>query len=115
MTITDLTIRDLCRQAWAMAEAKGFHEGQPADRTHTLLRFCLIHSEVSEAVQVVKRHGVGGDVVRGVLAEELADVLIRLGDLAGGLGLDLTEAVQAKMGINAQRPHGYGTPAEGVA
>jgi NTP pyrophosphatase (non-canonical NTP hydrolase) len=107
-----MDIQELVRQAWAIADAKGFH-GDPHTlhtRDSTLIRLALIHTEVSEATQVVKRHGV--DDRRDMLAEELADVLIRVADLAGCLALDLDAAVQVKLAKNAQRPRQYGTPWE---
>jgi NTP pyrophosphatase (non-canonical NTP hydrolase) len=95
-----------------MADAKGFH-GDPhtlRTRDSTLIRLALIHTEVSEATQIVKRYGVEEDLAR--LAEEFADVLIRVADLAGCLAIDLDAAVQAKLVKNAQRPRQYGTPWE---
>lgn len=95
--------------AWVIAEHKGFHDGRPADRDNTLVRLCLLHSEVSEAVQVVKRHGLEN---RAELLRELADVFVRLGDLLGTLGADrdfcrhLFDVFKANM----QRPQKYGTP-----
>lgn len=41
-------------------------------------------------------------------ASELADVLIRVFDLAGALGIDLEDAVQSKMAYNKTRPHRHG-------
>lgn len=105
-----MTIAELVRQSWQIAEDKGFHFGRDAGRDNTLLRLCLIHTEVSEAAQEVKRHGTADPAVRHRLALELADVLIRCADLAGCLDLDLQEACLAKLEANRQRPHLYGTP-----
>jgi NTP pyrophosphatase (non-canonical NTP hydrolase) len=107
-----MEITELVQQAWDIAEVKGFH-GDPhtlRTRDSTLIRLALIHSEVSEAVQVVKQQGIA-DVAR--LAEELADVLIGVADLAACLQMDLDAAVQAKLAQNMQRPRQYGTPWEG--
>lgn len=41
-------------------------------------------------------------------ASELADVYLRIGDLAGALGIDLDEAVRAKAAYNKTRPHKHG-------
>lgn len=105
-----MTITDLVRESYGAAKAKGFHDDLPADRTGTLVRLALIHTEVSEATQEVKRHGVANP---DAIAEELADALIRIGDLAGSLSLDLEGAVEAKMAKNLTRPYRYGTPGEG--
>jgi NTP pyrophosphatase (non-canonical NTP hydrolase) len=40
--------------------------------------------------------------------EELADVAIRLGDLCGGLGIDLETEILNKMAINESRPYKHG-------
>lgn len=106
-----MTLRDIQREAWACAHDKGFHADQPMDRTHTLLRLCLIHTEISEAAQAVKRHGIPAPG----LGEELADACIRIFDLAEGLGIDLEEAIAQKMRVNRVRPVRYGTPWEGKA
>lgn len=41
-------------------------------------------------------------------ASELADLLIRIGDTAESMGIDLTEAVRLKMAYNATRPIKHG-------
>jgi hypothetical protein len=100
---------DAIELAWGIAEAKGFHDDQPIDREAILVRLCLLHSEVSEAVQEIKRHGMGGTEA---CLRELADVVIRVGDLVGMLGpIDkfawiLCQVMQA----NLARPDRYGTP-----
>lgn len=67
-------------------------------------KLCLIHSEVSEAMEG-HRKGLMDDKLphRQMIEVELADALIRIGDLAGALGLDLGGAVVEKMAYNAQR------------
>lgn len=39
---------------------------------------------------------------------ELADILVRVADLSGALGIDLEEAVRVKMKYNATRPFKHG-------
>ena len=51
---------------------------------------------------------VGMNVKPMGFAVELADILIRVGDLAGFLGIDLDEAVRLKMAYNRTRPHRHG-------
>jgi NTP pyrophosphatase (non-canonical NTP hydrolase) len=94
-------------------------------------KLCLVHSEVSEALEAV-RDGELRLVFKTIdsdderifvnktdepyspkskpdgLPAELADVVIRIGDLCGALGIDLEEAVQAKMTYNATRPQRHG-------
>lgn len=106
------SLNDIVFEAWTIAEDKGFHNGRTAGRDDTLLRLCLVHTEVSEASQVVKRHGVTPQSLPDI-ADELADVVIRVADLAGCLGIDLGKSVEAKLARNRERPHLYGTPQEG--
>ncbi len=65
---------------------------------------CLIHSEISEAMEG-HRKGLMDDKLphRKMVEVELADALIRIGDLAGYLGLDLGGAIVEKMAYNAKR------------
>lgn len=67
-------------------------------------KLCLIHSEVSEAMEG-HRKGLMDDKLphRKMIEVELADALIRIGDLAGALGLDLGHAVAEKMAYNGKR------------
>jgi NTP pyrophosphatase (non-canonical NTP hydrolase) len=63
---------------------------------------CLVHSEVSEALEGF-RHGDRENV-----AEELADTLIRVLDIAGGLGIDMDAEVRAKLAKNRERGFRHG-------
>ena len=67
-------------------------------------KLCLIHSEVSEAMEG-HRKGLMDDKLPqfDAITVELADACIRIFDLAGALGLDLGPALAAKMAYNAQR------------
>lgn len=70
----------------------------------THLRLALAHTEVDEADDAARDNGL--------LGEELADIFIRIGDLAHDRGIDLDAVVTAKMAKNRQRPYAYGTPRE---
>lgn len=67
-------------------------------------KLCLIHSEVSEAMEG-HRKGLMDDKLPEfkAITVELADACLRIFDLAGALGLDLGEALAAKMAYNANR------------
>lgn len=65
----------------------------------------LIHSEISEALEGVRTGKMDDHLPHRKNAEvELADAMIRIGDLATYLGFDLGGAVVEKMAYNANRP-----------
>lgn len=63
---------------------------------------CLIHSEVSEALEAYRKNDNDN------LAEELADIVIRVFDMAEGLGINIQDAVIKKHLINIDRPFRHG-------
>lgn len=75
-----------------------------ADKNLVPAKLCLIHSEVSEAMEG-HRKGLMDDKLphRQMVEVELADAVIRICDLAGALGLDLGGAIAEKLAYNAQR------------
>lgn len=65
----------------------------------------LIVSEVAEAMEGHRKNLMDDKLPhRSMLEVELADVLIRIGDLAGALKLDIAGAVIEKMNFNSNRP-----------
>lgn len=65
---------------------------------------CLIHSEISEAMEGHRKSLMDDHLPhRSMLEAELADALIRICDVAAGLGLDLPGAVEEKLAYNANR------------
>lgn len=73
-------------------------------RYATPVRLALIHSEASEVLENDRKEAVD----EANEAEELADLIIRIGDLAGFKGIDLDKAVEAKMARNEERPPLHG-------
>ena len=115
-------INELTKVVHKNAKDKGFHAG-PADIPRML---CLIHSEVSEALEadrienradLTKLHH--GDPieewnqkfrehVKDTFEDELADIVIRVMDLAGLEGIDLEAHILAKIQYNSTREDQHG-------
>ena len=103
----------IAQTAWDIAEESGWHVVRPygagdlAGYTpmHILANLALIHSEVSEALEAVRKDPPH-------IGEELADVVIRVCELAHMLGIDLDQTVYAKQLKNRQR---LDVPARGGA
>lgn len=85
-----MEIRLAQKLAWANKVEKGFNT------TDVPLEFCLLNGEIAEAFDAWRR---GSEDVPG----ELADIAIFLAGLAEMLGVDLQEAVEAKIAVNASR------------
>ncbi len=127
-------INKLAEEIHANARNKGFF----ASEKNIGEMLCLIHSEVSEALEAdrknhytnlkedwylkglaEKNYGASfcGDEafknefeksVKNTFEDELADVMIRVMDLAAFKGVDLESHIKAKMRYNAMREHKHG-------
>lgn len=75
-----------------------------ADPNIVPAKLCLIHSEISEAMEG-HRKGLRDDKLphRPMIEVELADAVIRICDLAGAMHLDLGGAIAEKRDFNANR------------
>ncbi len=125
------SIKELQKAIYENAKAKGFYE----DPFNIPEKLALIHSEVSEALEdfriskyptvgwaegwyehsgvdkfeTSEREEVSGKLNKPIgFASELADVVIRVLDLAGALDIDMQRAIEEKMAYNATRPHRHG-------
>ena len=99
-------LNDLAKMANDINRANGWNVITPEEWDSDPYRIpgviALIHSEVSEALEAYR------DNDRTHFAEELADVIIRTLDCAGGLGIDIEKEVLAKLEKNRGRGYRHG-------
>lgn len=77
--------------------------GEPLDRNKGEL-LCLVHSEISEAMEGVRKNLMDDKLPHRQMVEvELADAVIRILDFAGGFGLDIGGAMVEKLEFNKSR------------
>lgn len=91
--------------AYNYLDNQGLHAMQQAiKRDFVLAQLSKIDSEVGETVGAIQKRGIYSEDV----AEEMADILIRVCDLAGYLEINLGRTVHRKMLLNKQRPRKHG-------
>lgn len=123
-----MTLNEIAAEAHANSRAHGFWDNEhlgtiPAVQYHVpsadprdgpreitnpsidYEKIALMHSELAEATEALRTGNLYGD--HGV-AEELADVIIRIGDYAGARKIDLDGSVARKLEKNRARPHMHG-------
>lgn len=117
-------INKLSKEVHQNARDKGFFDN---DKNIGEM-LCLIHSEVSEALEADRKDEyclksvdvINGWVsdkdfteyykenVKGTFDEEMADIVIRVMDLCQFKGIDLEGHIEAKMRVNSLREHKHG-------
>ena len=93
-----MTIKKWCEEVHKVAIEHGWwNDPRPIPEL-----LCLIHSEVSEALEAHRSDDMHN------FEEEIADVVIRVFDLCAALEIDLEQAVSRKNEINKKRPYRHG-------
>ena len=101
-----MTINELMNQSYDVAHEKGWH-----DPVIVMEKLCLINSEVSEAVEDFRNDEMAVHWEHQQpcgFGIELADILIRVADLAKCLNINLTENIRIKIEFNKSRPYRHG-------
>lgn len=112
-------LNDLAQEIHDTARAHGWWEEGNWREFGTML--ALVHSEVSEALEANREHGMEAYATRTIhppsdvihvkpegVPSELADVIIRVLDICAAYGIDIEYAVEQKMAYNETRPHKHG-------
>lgn len=98
-------LRRMSKEVIAINKANGWKclkPGQWKDRYKVPAILALIHSEVSEALEAFRKDDKENFI------EELADVVIRVLDCAGGLDVNLDKAIADKLEKNRHRGFRHG-------
>lgn len=90
----------------SIAKDKGFWN-EPKNQAEMI---ALIHSELSEALEGLRKGNPPDDHIPDFssVEAELADVVIRVLDMAAGFDYNVAEAIIAKVEYNASRPYKHG-------
>jgi NTP pyrophosphatase (non-canonical NTP hydrolase) len=109
-------LNEITQRAHANSKAHGFWDGlehlKPGDASFIPEKLMLIVSECAEALESYRKGEplsfYGKKQKPEGIAAELADVVIRVCDLAGALKIDLGKAVEEKHAYNVKRPRKHG-------
>lgn len=117
-------INELAKEIHENAKSKGFYD----EKKNIGEMLCLIHSEVSECLEADRKGkytGFNPKVINNIadndefefnfkrsikdsFEDELADIIIRVMDLAGYKNIDLEEHIKVKMRFNSLREYKHG-------
>lgn len=110
-----LTITDLVNDSHNIAYNNGFWEDYDDARNNNWrfnnmlnTKLLLVVSEIIEAQEVIREKDINKEDNLDKFAEELADAVIRIADLAGAMSIDLEGAIIKKTEKNRTRPRKHG-------
>lgn len=98
-------INDVTELCHGLARESGWWDGVDVNAPFVIpAKLCLIHSEISEAMEGARKDLMDDHLPhRKMIEVELADVMIRIMDLAGAMQLDPGGAMVEKLLYNTQR------------
>jgi NTP pyrophosphatase (non-canonical NTP hydrolase) len=107
-----MDLNEMRNEAYRNSRKHGWWDGvEDGDQKVIPEKLMLTVSELAEAVEDYREGRMVQALDNGKpvgFPSELADAIIRIGDLAGHLGIDLNEAVEMKMAYNRTRPYRHG-------
>ncbi len=98
----ELTITEMVELCYSNSKEKGFWEASQ----NISEKVMLVVTELAEAVEAYRNGIVKGE--KDCFAEEIADAMIRICDIAGYLEIDLEKEITDKMDYNKSRPYLHG-------
>lgn len=111
--MSDNGLNELRDECYAISLRNGFHDGDNVlyrPPTQIAPKLLLINSEIGEATEALRQldwETKPSEHVPTMTAfeEEIADVIIRVMDMCGWLGIDIERCVADKMAFNRTRPY----------
>ena len=86
------TLKDIAEAQWAWVERMGWHNGT------VLEKLALVASEVGEAINECRQ-----EEPSPAFGSELADIILRVVDIAEEQGIDIEKEIFTKMAVNEKR------------